>query len=107
MMKSKCKNLKQLINAQHDMKVLIATEKPFAPAAAKGIQEILEKAGHDVAKLENYTEKSIELAQKHNIGKSRLHHYDTFLHLDITPNQSALHVLLCLLRCIHDARSVL
>lgn len=40
------------------MKVLIATEKPFAPAAAKGIQEILEKAGHDVAKLENYTEKS-------------------------------------------------
>ena len=50
--------MKQLINAQHDMKVLIATEKPFASAAAKGIQEILEKAGHDVAKLESYTEKS-------------------------------------------------
>jgi D-3-phosphoglycerate dehydrogenase len=40
------------------MKVLIATEKPFAAAAAKGIQEILEKAGHEVVKLESYTEKS-------------------------------------------------
>ena len=40
------------------MKVLIATEKPFATAAAKGIQAILEKAGHEVAFLESYTEKS-------------------------------------------------
>lgn len=40
------------------MKVLIATEKPFAAAAAKGIQDILEKAGHEVVKLESYTEKS-------------------------------------------------
>ena len=40
------------------MKILIATEKPFAEKAAKGIQNILEKAGLEVAKLEGYTEKS-------------------------------------------------
>lgn len=38
-------------------KVLIATEKPFAPAAVKGIKEILEKEGFTVALLEKYTEK--------------------------------------------------
>jgi D-3-phosphoglycerate dehydrogenase len=40
------------------MKVLIATEKPFAAAAAKGIQDILERAGHEVEKLESYTDKA-------------------------------------------------
>lgn len=36
------------------MKVLIATQKPFAAAAVNGIKEILEKAGHQVALLEKY-----------------------------------------------------
>ncbi|MBP3643827.1 MAG: 3-phosphoglycerate dehydrogenase [Alistipes sp.] len=40
------------------MKVLIATEKPFAAAAVDGIVEILESAGHTVARLEKYKEKS-------------------------------------------------
>ena len=40
------------------MKVLILTEKPFAPAAVKGIREILEGAGHEVATLEKYTERA-------------------------------------------------
>lgn len=40
------------------MKVLIATEKPFAAKAVNGIVEILESAGHTVARLEKYTEKS-------------------------------------------------
>lgn len=40
------------------MKVLIATEKPFAPVAVKGISEIIEVAGYEVALLEKYTEKS-------------------------------------------------
>lgn len=40
------------------MKILIATEKPFAAAAAKGIQDILLKAGHEVVTLESYTQKS-------------------------------------------------
>lgn len=40
------------------MKVLIATEKPFAPAAVKGIKEILDKAGYEMALLEKYTEKA-------------------------------------------------
>lgn len=37
------------------MKVLIATEKPFAAAAVNGIQEIVEKGGHTLARLEKYT----------------------------------------------------
>ena len=40
------------------MKVLIATEKPFAAAAVSGIKEVIEGAGYEVALLEKYTEKS-------------------------------------------------
>lgn len=40
------------------MKVLIATEKPFAKSAVDGIKEILEGAGHTVVLLEKYTDKS-------------------------------------------------
>jgi D-3-phosphoglycerate dehydrogenase len=36
------------------MKILLATQKPFAAAAVKGITDILEAAGHEVAKLEKY-----------------------------------------------------
>ncbi len=36
------------------MKILVATEKPFAPAAVKQIKEIVEKAGHEFALLEKY-----------------------------------------------------
>ena len=38
------------------MKVLIATQKPFAAAAVKGIREILEGSGHEVVLLEKYAE---------------------------------------------------
>lgn len=38
------------------MKVLIATQKPFAAAAVKGIREILAGAGHEVVLLEKYAE---------------------------------------------------
>ena len=38
------------------MKVLVATEKPFAPAAINGIKNTLEEAGHDVTLLEKYTD---------------------------------------------------
>ena len=37
------------------MKVLVATEKPFAPSAISGIKNTLEEAGHDVTLLEKYT----------------------------------------------------
>lgn len=40
------------------MKILIATEKPFAPVAVNGIKEIVEGAGYECAVLEKYTEKS-------------------------------------------------
>ena len=40
------------------MKVLIATEKPFAKAAVDGMVEILEGAGHTVVCLEKYTDKT-------------------------------------------------
>ena len=39
-------------------KVLVATEKPFAPAAVEGIKEIVEKAGYTFALLEKYSDKS-------------------------------------------------
>lgn len=40
------------------MKVLIATEKPFAAVAVNGIKEIFNEAGFEVVLLEKYTEKS-------------------------------------------------
>ena len=40
------------------MKVLVATEKPFAKAAVDGIREIIEGAGYQLALLEKYTDKS-------------------------------------------------
>ena len=36
------------------MKVLVATQKPFAAAAVNGIKDILSAAGHDVVLLEKY-----------------------------------------------------
>jgi len=38
-------------------KVLIATEKPFAPVAVTGIREVVEEAGYELVLLENYTSK--------------------------------------------------
>ena len=40
------------------MKVLVATEKPFAANAVKAIKEEIEKAGHELVLLEKYTEKA-------------------------------------------------
>lgn len=44
------------------MKVLIATEKPFAPVAVEDIKKILGEAGHEVTLLEGYKDKSDLLA---------------------------------------------
>ena len=40
------------------MKVLIATDKPFAKIAVDGIRNIIEGAGYELVLLESYTEKS-------------------------------------------------
>src|SRR5690554_510277 len=40
------------------MKVLLATSKPFALQAVQGIQNVVETAGLEFEKIENYTEKS-------------------------------------------------
>ena len=40
------------------MKVLAATEKPFAAAAVKGIKEEIEAAGNELVLLEKYTDKA-------------------------------------------------
>lgn len=40
------------------MKILIATEKPFAKAAVEGMQAIIENAGCECVLLEKYTDKS-------------------------------------------------
>lgn len=39
------------------MKVLLATEKPFAPKAVTGIKEVLDNAGFEMVILEKYTDK--------------------------------------------------
>ena len=39
------------------MKILVATEKPFAKVAVDGIREVAEKAGYELALLEKYTDK--------------------------------------------------
>lgn len=39
------------------MKVLVATEKPFAPAAVEGIKNVVEKAGYELSLLEAYTDR--------------------------------------------------
>jgi len=39
------------------MKVLIATDKPFAKVAVEGIQKVISEAGFELALLEKYTEK--------------------------------------------------
>ncbi len=44
------------------MKVLIATDKPFAAEAVKGIRDVIEKVGFELALLEKYTEKKQLLA---------------------------------------------
>ena len=44
------------------MKILVATEKPFAAAAVNGIKEIAAASGHEVALLEKYTEQEQLLA---------------------------------------------
>ncbi len=40
------------------MKILLATQKPFAAAAVAGIREIVEAAGYELALLEKYAEQS-------------------------------------------------
>ena len=40
------------------MKILVATQKPFAAAAVNGIKDILTAAGHEVALFEKYAEQS-------------------------------------------------
>ncbi len=39
------------------MKILVATEKPFAPVAVEGIKKEVVAAGHDLLLLEKYTDK--------------------------------------------------
>lgn len=46
------------INNEMNMKVLLATSKPFASLAVQGIQNIIESAGHQFVKLERYEGKS-------------------------------------------------
>ena len=40
------------------MKVLVATEKPFAAVAVDGIRQVVEQAGHELILLEKYTDRA-------------------------------------------------
>ena len=62
------------------MKVLLATQKPFAAKAVEGIVSILTEGGHQVVKLEKYAEQAdlinavadVEAIQKINQKKADL-----------------------------------
>lgn len=51
---------KEVLNVEilKDMKILVATEKPFAKRAVEGIREIVEEAGYRLALLEKYTDRA-------------------------------------------------
>lgn len=44
------------------MKILVATEKPFAPVAVKDIKEVVEAAGHELSLLEKGTKDDLKAA---------------------------------------------
>lgn len=44
------------------MKILVATEKPFAPVAVKGIKEVVEAVGHELSLLEKGTKDDLKAA---------------------------------------------
>ena len=44
------------------MKILVATEKPFAPVAVEGIREVVEAAGHELVLLEKGTKDDLKAA---------------------------------------------
>ena len=48
------------------MKILVATEKPFAKKAVDGIRKIVEDAGYELALLEKYTDRRSE---ERRVGK--------------------------------------
>lgn len=48
-------------------KILVATEKPFAPAAVNGIKDVASKAGYEVELLEKYTDKADLLKAVENV----------------------------------------
>ena len=50
--------LQDTTTLKQTMKILVATEKPFARKAVEGIREIVEGAGFGLALLEKYTDKS-------------------------------------------------
>lgn len=54
--------LQETTTSIHPMKVLVATEKPFAKKAVEGIREIVEGAGYKLALLEKYADKADLLA---------------------------------------------
>ena len=52
-------DIQEMLNTEilKPMKILVATEKPFAKKAVDGIREIVEQAGYELALLEKYTDK--------------------------------------------------
>ena len=49
------------------MKILVATEKPFAPAAVKGIKEVIDASGNEMVLLE----KGTKAAPRYTLSKIR------------------------------------
>ena len=62
------------------MKVLVATEKPFAAAAVNGIKAEIEAAGNELVLLEKYTEKAqlLDAVKDADAMIIRLHKWSMF-----------------------------
>ncbi len=54
--------LQETTTLKHTMKILVATEKPFAKKAVEGIRGIVEEVGYELALLEKYADKADLLA---------------------------------------------
>ena len=52
------------------MKVLVATDKPFAKVAVDGIRKEIEAAGYELALLEKYGDKAKLLEAAYNFNSS-------------------------------------
>ena len=53
------------------MKILVATEKPFAPAAVAGIKEVIENAGHSLVLVEKGTKADMIAAPDSSCAATR------------------------------------
>ena len=84
------------------MKLLIATEKPFASAAVEGVKDVADIAGYDLVLLEKYTEIPLLLNMTKGMHEDQIY---TYLKNSFTKNPQA-SVLQLLLKLLPKSLSI-